>query len=765
MTKRLQLFLLFLVAFSIMDSAADEINGINYTLSRSSDSNFPSKAEVTKLSKGSYSGNIEIPEKVEKSSGWGGWWGGGSSTTTYKVTSIAKNAFSDSKNLTSVTIPSGVTSIGDNAFSNCTSLKSVYSNMLYPMSLGNRAFSSVPSDCVLYIPIGTLTAYQQAGWTKESIGITIVEVGDAEENFCVENEVNHQFIQNVVYPDDDYSFTRITDYSTQSTSYRKDLPAPVRIIPPVVEEGKSLVLETYADGKMVRSDQYVLESKLLEIWNLIPQKSYTYKLYVVNADDTKTEVASGNFTTEGLVRMLNIGYIYNFRDIGGWPLSEGKRVKYDKIFRTGELEIDGNFCITSEGIDELLNVQGIGVELDFGDYPGSPVQSSVEYYNGNSYQIQQYTRAIRNTPQQYKNCFEKTVNALRADKKVIFHCNLGADRTGTYAFMLEGLLGVSESDIAKEYEMTSYTYDERYRTADENDNDEYQRGYRKLVNYVKTNYTGNTFHENIEQMALSFGISQKDIDDFRSLMTESMEVAPLVILDEESTTAPTAAENVNVTVRRTIKANEWSTICLPFAMTAHQMKAAFGHDVQLAEFNNYTYDEQTDKMTISFVNVSAIEANHPYIIKVSQPVEAFTVEGVNITPEEAVIDFDNSPLKDTPRQMTGTYVANTVLNMGQLFISNNKFYYSVGKTKMKGYRAYFNFDDILASFADTNNGNTYSARISLTFDPVVVTQISNPSVAGQTGDDAYYDLQGRRVAKPRKGLYIRNGRKTVVRGE
>ena len=161
-----------------------------------------------------------------------------SSNTTYYVSAIAADAFSGSSNLTAVTIPSTVMKIGNNAFSGCSSLKHIYCNMLYPQSLGTGVFSNVHTDCVLHIPIGTLAAYKKAGWTPQSIGIAIVEEGEAVENFCLENEVNHQFIQNTVYPDDDYTFTKITDYSTQYTSYRKDLPAPVCLIPPTVEGGQ-----------------------------------------------------------------------------------------------------------------------------------------------------------------------------------------------------------------------------------------------------------------------------------------------------------------------------------------------------------------------------------------------------------------------------------------------------------------------------------------------------------------------------------------------
>ena len=87
------------------------------------------------------------------------------------------------------------------------------------------------------------------------------------------------------------------------------------------------------------------------------------------------------------------------------------------------------------------------------------------------------------------------------------------------------------------------------------------------------------------------------------------------VLDETSTTAPEAATGVDVRVKRTIKAGEWSTICLPFAMTEAQCKAAFGSDVQIGDFTGYEATEDDDGnivgLKVNFKNATEIEANHP----------------------------------------------------------------------------------------------------------------------------------------------------------
>ena len=354
------------------------------------------------------------------------------------------------------------------------------------------------------------TADRTLDITLPSLGGTSGEDDDVEENYHIENGVTADFINEVDYTYDDYSVTKITDYMAIPTDYRKDLPLPVRIEAPMTNGGKSLLLETYSNGILVRSDNFPVGKRALEIWNLIPQTEYTYKLYLMASDGTKNKVTEGSFETEGQVRMMNIDGMYNFRDIGGWKLAGGMRIKYDMIFRSGELEMGEQVKITEAGIHELLDVLHIGVEIDFGDYPGSPVSDQLEYYNGDSYQIKPYSEGLQSYGEQFRNCFEQVVASLRQGKKILFHCNQGADRTGTFAFLLEGLLRVSESDLAKDYELTNFVFDERYRNS----------RYKGVIKYVNDTFNGNSLHEKIEQMALAMGISKEDINEFRSLMSE-----------------------------------------------------------------------------------------------------------------------------------------------------------------------------------------------------------------------------------------------------
>ena len=227
------------------------------------------------------------------------------------------------------------------------------------------------------------------------------------------------------------------------------------------------------------------------------------------------------------------------------------------------------------------------------------------------------------------------------------------------------------------------------------------------------------------------------------------------LLDENSTTAPEAKASADVRVKRTVNANEWSTICLPFAMTATQVKAAFGNDVQLGDFAGYDVTDGGNGISVKFTSATAIAANRPYIIKVGAAVSEFTVDGVDVNPQEAKVNYGTSR---KPKAFIGNYVAGTTIENGCLFLNSSKFWYSVGSTKIKAFRAYFNFDDLLPDFED----NYAEAPVLITFDDNM-TGIELNAKGEMTNGSVIYNLNGQRVETPKKGLYIINNKKVVVK--
>ena len=83
------------------------------------------------------------------------------------VTEIAGSAFYYCRALTSVTIGTGVQSIGNYAFRECSLLVNLTINRATPPTLGSGAFELVSANFKIYVPSGSVTAYQSA-WSDYS---------------------------------------------------------------------------------------------------------------------------------------------------------------------------------------------------------------------------------------------------------------------------------------------------------------------------------------------------------------------------------------------------------------------------------------------------------------------------------------------------------------------------------------------------------------------------------------------------------------------
>ena len=270
---------------------------------------------------------------------------------------------------------------------------------------------------------------------------------------------------------------------------------------------------------------------------------------------------------------------------------------------------------------------------------------------------------------------------------------------------------------------------------------------------------------------ITFGYNMTDKDVAPDVtFTVHVVEAHTIVLDENATTMPEDAEGVNVRVLRTIQAGKWSTICLPFAMTEEQVKAVFGNDVELADFTSWSSEEDDDgdivSISIGFTNVTELEANHPYIIRTGTDISGFSLEGVDIEVEEEPM-VQVGKKKAERGFFTGTYTANTPVPENNLFLSDNKFWYSTGLTKMKAFRGYFELYDVLTEVESAGS------RITLSFGGEVTGIRKSPETLAPAESELMgkvYDLQGRMVNRQslvngqlKKGVYIRNGRTTGIR--
>ena len=345
-------------------------------------------------------------------------------------------------------------------------------------------------------------------------------VDDSLENTVQYRQMNLSaagFLANVDYTENsnDYSVTKVIPYYSATTTYSKEEPDGLKI---KVPNNTTL---TVAQGSKTRSD---VVSGASTIYNMEPLKAGTF------AFGGKTY----KIVPEGGVRMVYTPSVWNVRDLGGWACTGG-RVKYGKIFRGGHF---GN--ITAADKATIVDWLGVATDIDLrnnsetGGITASPLGGSVEYFHQS---LDFYANAVSTSAASARTVavLKKVMACVATNKPCYFHCVSGADRTGTIAYLLLSLLGVSQSDKDKEYELTAFSDEadgKRFRNTNYNVTN--GNGWYPLIKYFRDNYSGENDNEKVAAWAVANGITAAEINAFRAAMV-SGDVGEVVVPPREYT--------------------------------------------------------------------------------------------------------------------------------------------------------------------------------------------------------------------------------------
>ena len=274
--------------------------------------------------------------------------------------------------------------------------------------------------------------------------------------------------------------------------------------------------------------------------NLFVNTKYYWK---VVAGDKESSV--GQFTTGDYPRWIDARPMFNVRDMGGYMTDSGKRVKQGLIYRTGEVVKQAwsehlvTYSEASEKVfrEELgfagdgVTAKSGGVEIDLRKTDGSENEqgrytSCAFAKNGDvdfkAIPIGSYGNTIKNNKAEIKTIFEIFANA--DEHKVFYHCYGGADRTGTIGFLLNGLLGVSYTDMIIDFELTSYSSINNEHLRSHLHYHQTWDHFFELINALKGTATwsdDNTMKENIEEfLTNACGVESSTIKKIRSIMLE-----------------------------------------------------------------------------------------------------------------------------------------------------------------------------------------------------------------------------------------------------
>ena len=225
------------------------------------------------------------------------------------------------------------------------------------------------------------------------------------------------------------------------------------------------------------------------------------------------------------------GRTKNIRDLGGWRTSDGRRVRYGMAFR-GEAMNDnsvsgdevGRNRLTVEDVKYLTGTLGIRTDLDLrtmresAGLDGSPMGPAV--------------RLVRSSAPAYKELFTpEGMKAMaanfrvfcdRANYPVFFHCIGGADRTGSLAYVLNGVLGVEKEDLERDWESTFYPMLPdvvENRTGKPFKNGTYWRSSRHFdEGFARYAKAGGTLQDRIVAYLIDCGVTEEEIRRVRGIL-------------------------------------------------------------------------------------------------------------------------------------------------------------------------------------------------------------------------------------------------------
>jgi hypothetical protein len=197
----------------------------------------------------------------------------------------------------------------------------------------------------------------------------------------------------------------------------------------------------------------------------------------------------------------------------------------------------------------------------------------------------------------------------------------------------------------------------------------------------------------------------------------------------------------DVTITRDIKEG-FNTVVLPFDATANQVTEVFGAGTKVYNFSEASADANNATVTFQSGDGS-ISANVPVLIKATVASSEQVFKGVKVVAPTADVK-----VAGTNFDFVGTYAPIATIVEGDYFVGDGKLFKSAGSTSMSAFRAYIKTKAPTARIANFVIGDE-------------ATGISEMKVAAN--DKAIFNLQGQRVKKAQKGLFIQNGKKVIIK--
>ncbi len=328
---------------------------------------------------------------------------------------------------------------------------------------------------------------------------------DDIEIINIENEAVRAYMKDSTYFKTSGGWNTVVYNYSKNTSYGKNLDWPAgklvtwtTTLP--ANQLKDIVIMVSEDADYSNSLTYSpdnITDKSFTIRNLLPNKTYHYAVGEQPHDGEFKILTTGTFRTVGQVRMIQVRNAHNVRDIGGWNSLYGGTIKYGMLYRSGSLE-----TMNAKGCHDFKENLNVHAELDLRSESRRKFSAFGEDADFLLLPTDAGTREMIKKNPTFPQELRWIIDRLKEGKAVDWHCALGCDRCGAVSFLIEGLLGLSEIDLCRDFELSSF-----------------KSGYNRprshlasMLKFIKTYAQGESLQKSFYTYWKSIGLTEEELD-------------------------------------------------------------------------------------------------------------------------------------------------------------------------------------------------------------------------------------------------------------